>query len=146
MSPLWLRPNLTTRDVHLLKCPKAHCTGQLTFRGSLAGLAAHRSHRTVPLGIESSVYRILKAHGLITSPTFVVITVADHFSHPSTRPNELWQTGGWSRCRPRGIGTTKGVVTKVYRTPHPRRSAYSRLFRTEPNPEKVLLLSDEHIK
>jgi ubiquinone/menaquinone biosynthesis C-methylase UbiE len=35
VSALWLRPNLTTRDVHLLKCPKAHCTGQLTFRGSL---------------------------------------------------------------------------------------------------------------
>lgn len=41
---------------------------------------------------ESSVYRILKAHDLITSPAFVVITAADRFPHPTTRPNELWQT------------------------------------------------------
>ena len=41
---------------------------------------------------ESSVYRILKAHDLITSPAFVVITAADRFQHPTTRPNELWQT------------------------------------------------------
>jgi hypothetical protein len=37
-------------------------------------------------------------------------------------------------------------LAKVCRTPHPRRSSYSRLFRTEPNPVKVFLLSDEHIK
>jgi hypothetical protein len=37
-------------------------------------------------------YHILKAHDLITSPAFVVITAADRFQHPTTRPNELWQT------------------------------------------------------
>lgn len=41
---------------------------------------------------ESSVYRILKAHDLITSPAYVVMSAADSFKHPTTRPNELWQT------------------------------------------------------
>ena len=41
---------------------------------------------------ESSVYRILKAHDLITSPAFVLIRAADRFQHPTKRPNELWQT------------------------------------------------------
>ena len=41
---------------------------------------------------ESSVYRILKAHDLITSPAYVLIRAADRFQHPTTRPNELWQT------------------------------------------------------
>jgi len=41
---------------------------------------------------ESSVYRILKSHDLITSPAYVVMSAADRFEHPTTRPNELWQT------------------------------------------------------
>lgn len=41
---------------------------------------------------ESSVYRVLKAHDLIASPQFVVITAADRFQNPTRRPNELWQT------------------------------------------------------
>jgi putative transposase len=41
---------------------------------------------------ESSVYRILKAYDLITSPNFIVMTASDKFSHPTTRVNELWQT------------------------------------------------------
>ncbi len=41
---------------------------------------------------ESSVYRILKAHNLITSPNFTVLTAADKFSQPTRRVNELWQT------------------------------------------------------
>jgi putative transposase len=41
---------------------------------------------------ESSVYRILKARGLVTSPVYTVITAADKFEHPTTRVNELWQT------------------------------------------------------
>ena len=41
---------------------------------------------------ESSVYRILKAHDLITSPAYVVLSAADSFKHPTMRPNELWQT------------------------------------------------------
>jgi putative transposase len=41
---------------------------------------------------ESSVYRILKAHNLVTSPVYTVISAKDHFEHPTTRVNELWQT------------------------------------------------------
>jgi transposase InsO family protein len=41
---------------------------------------------------ESSVYRILKAHDLVTSPVYTIITAQDKFPHPSKEPNELWQT------------------------------------------------------
>ena len=41
---------------------------------------------------ESSVYRILKARDLVTSPAYTVISAADKFEHPTTRVNELWQT------------------------------------------------------
>ncbi len=41
---------------------------------------------------ESSVYRILKAYDLITSPVFTVVSAKDKFEHPTTRVNELWQT------------------------------------------------------
>jgi transposase-like protein len=41
---------------------------------------------------EASVYRILKAYDLITSPAFVVLTAGKTFRHPTRRPNELWQT------------------------------------------------------
>ena len=41
---------------------------------------------------EASVYRLLKAHDLVTSPAFVVIKAADEFRDKTTRPNELWQT------------------------------------------------------
>jgi len=41
---------------------------------------------------EASVYRLLKAHDLITSPAFVVIKAADEFQYKTTAPNQLWQT------------------------------------------------------
>jgi putative transposase len=41
---------------------------------------------------EGSVYRVLKAHDLITSPAFVVIKAADEFRDKTTAPNQLWQT------------------------------------------------------
>jgi putative transposase len=41
---------------------------------------------------ESSVYRLLKAYDLITSPAFVILTAGKTFQHPTHRPNELWQT------------------------------------------------------
>ena len=41
---------------------------------------------------EASVYRLLKAHDLITSPAFVVIKAADEFRNKTTAPNQLWQT------------------------------------------------------
>jgi len=41
---------------------------------------------------EASVYRLRKAHDLITSPAFVVIKAADEFRDKTTAPNQLWQT------------------------------------------------------
>jgi putative transposase len=41
---------------------------------------------------ESSVYRLLKAHDLITSAAFIVIKAADEFKDKTTAPNQLWQT------------------------------------------------------
>lgn len=41
---------------------------------------------------ESSVYRILKAYDLLTSPAYTVIRAADKFATPTTRVHELWQT------------------------------------------------------
>lgn len=41
---------------------------------------------------ESSVYRILKAFDLITSPAYTVLSAAEKFAHPTARVHELWQT------------------------------------------------------
>ena len=41
---------------------------------------------------ESSVYRLLKAHDLITSPAFIVLKASDEFQDKTTAPNQLWQT------------------------------------------------------
>ena len=41
---------------------------------------------------ESSVYRLLKAQDLITSPAYILMRASDKFQQPSTRANELWQT------------------------------------------------------
>ena len=41
---------------------------------------------------EASVYRLLKAHDLITSPAFIVMKAAEAFTEQTTAPNQLWQT------------------------------------------------------
>ena len=41
---------------------------------------------------EASVYRLLKAHDLITSPAFGMIKAAAAFKDKTVRPNQLWQT------------------------------------------------------
>ena len=41
---------------------------------------------------EASVYRLLKAHDLITSPAYIVIKAAEAFKDKTTAPNQLWQT------------------------------------------------------
>ena len=41
---------------------------------------------------ESSVYRILKAYDLVTSPAYIVLSARDKFKHPTKQVNELWQT------------------------------------------------------
>ncbi|WP_461044896.1 helix-turn-helix domain-containing protein, partial [Spirosoma harenae] len=41
---------------------------------------------------ESTVYRILKSRGLITTPAYRLMEAADQFYNPTTAPNQLWQT------------------------------------------------------
>ena len=41
---------------------------------------------------ESSVYRILKERGLITSPAHIVLSASDEFKDKTRRVNEMWQT------------------------------------------------------
>ena len=39
-----------------------------------------------------SVYRLLKAHDLITSPAYIVIKAAEEFKDKTAAPDQLWQT------------------------------------------------------
>ena len=55
-------------------------------------LAVHFTDTKKYFVSESSVYRLLKSHDLITSPAFIVIKAADSVKDKTTRPNELWQT------------------------------------------------------
>ena len=41
---------------------------------------------------EATVYRLLKALDLITSPAFIVMKAADEFKDKTTALNQLWQT------------------------------------------------------
>ena len=41
---------------------------------------------------ERSIYRILKAYDLVTSPAYIVLSAADEFKHKTRRVHELWQT------------------------------------------------------
>jgi putative transposase len=41
---------------------------------------------------ESTVYRLLKSHDLVTSPAFVVIKAANVYKDKTTGVNQLWQT------------------------------------------------------
>lgn len=50
---------------------------------------------------EASVYRLLKAHDLITSPAFVVIKAANEFKDKTTAPNEMCPNGD---CKQSPIG------------------------------------------
>jgi len=41
---------------------------------------------------ESSVYRILKGKGLITSPSYILLAAGNEFSHKTCFVHEMWQT------------------------------------------------------
>ena len=58
---------------------------------------------------EASVYRLLRANGLLTSLAFIATKAANEFREKTTAPDQLWQTDftylkviGWdgSTCRP----------------------------------------------
>ena len=48
---------------------------------------------------ESTVYRLLKAQDLLTSPAYILMQAPDRFQHPSHRVNDLWQTD-FTYCAP----------------------------------------------
>jgi putative transposase len=54
---------------------------------------------------ESSVYRILKENGLITTPAYVLMSASNEFKDKTQFVNKLWQTDftyfkilGWGWC------------------------------------------------
>lgn len=55
-------------------------------------LACHYTDRKRYFVSESSVYRILKAADLITSPAYILMSASDAFKNPTTRVHEMWQT------------------------------------------------------
>jgi putative transposase len=55
-------------------------------------LAVHFTDERGYFVSEATVYRLLKAHDLITSPAFIVMKAASEFTHKTTRPHEMWQT------------------------------------------------------
>jgi putative transposase len=55
-------------------------------------LAVRFAHERSYFVSEASVYRLLKAHDLITSPAFIVIKAASEFTDKTSAPNEMWQT------------------------------------------------------
>ena len=55
-------------------------------------LACHMTDMQDYFISESSVYRILKAYDLVTSPVFQVVSAKDEFDKKTSRINELWQT------------------------------------------------------
>lgn len=55
-------------------------------------LACHITDTHLWFISETSVYRILKAHDLITSPVFQVVSASAAFKHQTSRINQLWQT------------------------------------------------------
>ena len=52
---------------------------------------------------ESTVYRLLKARDLITSPAYILMQASDQFQHPTQRVNEMWQTD-FTYCKVIGWG------------------------------------------
>ena len=57
-------------------------------------IAVHYTETRGYFVLESSVYRLLKAHDLITSPAFILMKAADKFQHPTTAPHS--KTGSTS--------------------------------------------------
>lgn len=81
-------------------------------------LACYIKDKRVYYISESTVYRTLKVHDLVTSLVFNVITALDKFPHPTRTLNELWQTdftcrGMGSKVDPAGLFFTLPFVPEV---------------------------------
>ena len=61
---------------------------------------------------EASVYRLLKDHGLIASPAFILMKAADRFANPTTAPNQLWQTDFTYLKRSKRLGAVVGLAKR----------------------------------
>ena len=71
------------------------------LKAALTGeLAVNFAETNGSLVSEASVYRLLKDHGLITSPAFILMKAANLLAFPTTAPNQLWQTDGYSPSMP----------------------------------------------
>jgi putative transposase len=79
------------------KIPAVHCTAiidlalaepQLSPRELAVTYTDDKSYFVS----ESSVYCLLKAQDLVTSPAYILMQASDKFQQPSLRVNELWQT------------------------------------------------------
>jgi putative transposase len=80
-------------EPHSWRCARAHRRDGAGDPRAVAARAATRFTDTNAYFVsEASVYRLLKAHDLITSPAFIVIKAADEFKDKTTAPNQLWQT------------------------------------------------------
>jgi transposase InsO family protein len=65
------------------------CNSQSCHPGELAARFTDERRYFVS---ESTVYRLLKTHDLITSPAYVVTKAANELHTKTTRPNEMWRT------------------------------------------------------
>src|SRR5215471_11283722 len=76
-----------------IRCASRSCSWRSTSRHCRRAELAVRFTDTKGYFVsEASIYRLLKAHDLITSPAFIVIKAADAFKDKTTGPNQLWQT------------------------------------------------------
>ena len=55
-------------------------------------LALHFTHEHRYFMSESTAYRILKSHDLITTPVYVLTSAEEKFQHPTRSVHEMWQT------------------------------------------------------
>jgi len=55
-------------------------------------LAVKYTDETAYFVSESTVYRLLKAQELITSPAYILMQASAKFQQPTTRVNQMWQT------------------------------------------------------
>ena len=75
---------------------------------------------------EATVYRLLKDHGLITSPAFILMKAADRFANPTTAPNQLWQTVTRSARLQRFVSTRPVSISSGVRSMPSTRHPYVR--------------------
>ena len=77
---------------------------------------------------ESTVYRLLKAQDLITSPAYILMQASNQFQQPTTRVNQMWQTDftylkvigwGWYCLSPRYHLRDQTALLSSYFFPDP---------------------------